>query len=247
MMRKTADKAAVIIGGSLDYGWAAAERLAERGVHVVIIDDVHEQHEPLSPRAVAGSVEQIKVSLEDVPGVRKVIDQIGSRFRGIDILVNSVIERGPDGFWEVTEEQWQRCIRVNMKLPFFALQACVPHMRTAGGGRVVNYSSVRGQYTDGEHQLVLGFAKAGLNSMTRQWAVDLCLENIQANSLWIGCDDSVLPSPAEVAAFTCFLALDATSFLNAAQIPVDAGTSLLRQGEMLGRYRADLPVAHART
>ncbi|WP_051208653.1 SDR family NAD(P)-dependent oxidoreductase [Propionicicella superfundia] len=230
-MKSTSDKTAVVVGGSADYGLAAASALTARGVHVVMVDETSGPGGEVDD----GLVDFVGSSLEDVPAVRRAIDATGARFGGIDILVNSAVEHGPDGFWDVSESQWQRCIRVNMKLPFFALQACVPHMRAAGGGRVVNYSSVLGGLTDGRHQLVLGFAKAGVNSMTRQWAVDLCLENIQANSIWIGYDDSGrLPSPADVGAFAAFLALDATPFLNGTQIPVDAGTSLLRQGSLLG-------------
>lgn len=227
-MRTTADKTAVVVGGSANYGAAAASALAGRGAHVVLID------EDLPSAGVGNGVETMAVALEDVGAIRDAIDHVGEARKGINILVNSAVESGPDGFWDVTERDWDRCIDVNMKLPFFALQACVPHMRSVGGGRVVNYSSVLGAMTDGSHQLVLGFAKAGVTSMTRQWSVDLCLENIQANSIWVGFDESGrLPAPDDVAAITVFLGLDATPFLNGTHIPVDGGRALLRQGALL--------------
>lgn len=226
---------AVVVGGGSSLGRESALALARRGVRVALIDESFDGTSPeLNELVAQGNARISTCSFEDIPAICAAIDEAAEQFGGIDILVNCVFEAGPDGVWDVPEDAWQRCIRVNMKLPFFALQACVPYMRARGGGRVVNMSSVLGAVTDGHHQVVFGMAKAGLNSMTRQWAVDLSPENIQANSLWVGYDDpDAIPSPREVAAFVAFVALDATPYLNGAQIPVDAGASLLRQGALV--------------
>ncbi|MDR1386541.1 MAG: SDR family oxidoreductase [Propionibacteriaceae bacterium] len=229
------DKVAVVVGAAGPIGSACAQRFARRGLRLLLIDqDLSQLADCLAQPIAAGRVELGVCDLTDVPAVVQAIDAAAARFGRIDVLANCALEVGPDGCWEVDEAAWQRCLRVNMKLPFFALQACVPHMRRVGGGRVVNLSSTLSEYTDGQQGLIFGLAKAGLNSMTRQWAVDLCLDNIQANSLWVGHDrPENLPDPAQVAEWAVWLALDATSSLNGAQIPVDGGAALLRQGRLL--------------
>ncbi|MDR1212543.1 MAG: SDR family oxidoreductase [Propionibacteriaceae bacterium] len=239
----TTDKVAVITGGGAPLGLACAQELSRRGLRLLLIDqDLGQPAQALADQVAAGRVVLGQSDLEDVPALRRAIDGAADRFGRIDVLANCVLEPGPDGCWEVDEAAWQRCLRVNMKLPFFALQACVPHMRQVGGGRVVNLSSSLSAYTDGRHGLVFGLAKAGLNSMTRQWAVDLCLDNIQANSLWIGPGrPEDLPRPQAVARFVAWLALDATPYLNGAQIPVDGGAALFRQGRLLEAPKSVLP------
>ena len=227
-------KVAIIIGAG-EYGAAAALALAERDVCVALIaENFDGTGGKLGDAVAGGQVAAYTCSFLDIPGIQRTIDEIAARFGRIVILVNAALERGPDGFWDVEEEAFQRCVRVNMKLPFFAYQACAAHMRTNGGGLVINLSSAFSAVTDGEHQIVYGMAKAGVNSLTRQWAVDQCLENIQANSLWIGCSESgEIPAAEQVTDFVVFLALDASPFVNAAQIPVDGGAYMLRQGSLL--------------
>ncbi|MDR1079045.1 MAG: SDR family oxidoreductase [Propionibacteriaceae bacterium] len=232
---KATDKVAVITGAGGPLGWACAQELSRRGLRLVLIDqDLSRPAAALAGPVAAGRVVLGQFDRTDGPALRRAIDAAADHFGRIDVLANCVLEPGPDGCWEVDEAAWQRCLRVNMKLPFFALQACVPHMRRVGGGRVVNLSSSLSAYTDGQHGLIFGLAKAGLNAMTRQWAVDLCLDNIQANSLWLaqGRPEDP-PPPAAVARFVAWLALDATPYLNGAQIPIDGGAALLRQGRIL--------------
>lgn len=239
-MSTDAQRVAVVTGGDGEHGRTVAVALAARGVRVALLDERFGPDPLLDPLVADGRVIRHELSLEDVAAVRRAVDGTAERFGRVDVLVNAVVEAGPDGLRDVQEEAWHRCVRVNMKLPFFALQACVPHMRTAGGGRVITFSSVLSGLTDGHRQVVLGIAKAGVNSMTRQWAVDLSPDNVQANSLWLGVADpartdgaSALPTPEQVAGFVTFLALDATPAINGTQIAVDSGAALLRQGRML--------------
>lgn len=228
------EKVAVIVGGASEHGRACAVALAERGVRVALLDEQTDADPRIDSLEAVGRGARYAQPLEDVGAVRRSIDAAAERFGRVDILISAVCEPGPDGLWDVAESDWQRCVRVNMKLPFFALQACVPHMRAVGGGRVITFSSVLGALTDGQHQVVLGIAKAGVNSMSRQWAVDLSPDNIQSNSVWLGHDDpDNLPTPAQVAGVVTYLALDATDHINGTQIPVDGGAALLRQGRML--------------
>lgn len=134
-------KVAIIIGAG-EYGAAAALALAERDVCVALIaENFDGTGGKLGDAVAGGQVAAYTCSFLDIPGIQRTIDEIAARFGRIDILVNAALERGPDGFWDVEEEAFQRCVRVNMKLPFFAYQACAAHMRTNGGGRVINLSS----------------------------------------------------------------------------------------------------------
>jgi NAD(P)-dependent dehydrogenase (short-subunit alcohol dehydrogenase family) len=187
--------------------------------------------------------------------VAEAVDQARRQLGGIDVLVNATFEDDTsEGIWELGEEALRRAVQVNMKCPFFAMQACVPYMRERGGGRVVNLSSTRSAVTDGHSHLALGITKAGLNSMTRQWAVDLSPDNIQANSLWgsdtpdheprtkrAGDHDSDGGTSGrprgghagEVGRLVAYLALDATQHINGTQITVDGGETALAQGSLV--------------
>lgn len=229
---KEAKKVAVITCGAGELGMACAFALAERDVCVALIDEAFDQSsEKLAELVAADQAMLIECSLVDIPAIQAAVESAADHFGSVDVLVNCALEQGPDGFWEVEEEAFQRCVRVNMKMPFFALQACVPHMRAAGAGRVINMSSPLSATTDGYSQIIFGMTKAGINSMTRQWSVDLCLDNIQANSLWVDTEGEILPE--EIAKFVAYVALNATPYLNGAQIPVDAGAYLFKQGAML--------------
>lgn len=217
-------------GGPLSR--AIADALVSRGAHTWLIGGVESSGEAADGPKVASC------DLQDVSALRATIQTIDQLEGRIDVLVNSIDHHGPNGVWDIPEEDWDRCIRLNMKSPFFALQACAPIMRRGGGGRVINLSSVLSEATDGEHELVYGLAKAGLNSMTRQWAVDLSPDNIQVNSLWLGTERAgETPSDPQVAAVVAYFALDASSFVNGAQIPVDAGAAALHRGHHFDRTR----------
>ena len=224
---------AVVVGAN-EYAVEAVIALARRGLRIAAITEEAIENREFSELLDAGMVVEYRCSWTDVPGVRAAIDSAAAHFGRLDVLVNAVLEVDESEPWRVSEQEFTRHQQVNMKLPFFALQASVPHMRKGGKGRVINLSSIFSEFSDGSTNFLLGMAKAGVNSMTRQWAVDLCHERIVANSLWIGAeDDEFLPSAAKVAAFVSFLAVDATAFLNGTQIVVDGGVSALRQGTLL--------------
>lgn len=228
------DKVAVVTGVAGAHGRAAALALADRGLRVVALDELFDLDAQLEVLVERKQIVRHVLSLEDIGAVQGAVDAAAHRFGRVDVLVNAVCEPGPDALKDVTEDAWHRCVRVNMKLPFFALQACARHMRAVGGGRVVNLSSTMSGFSDGQSQVVLGIAKAGVNSMSRQWAVDLSPDNIQANSVWLGHDDpEALPAPTLVAALVTWLALDAPEFINGTQIVADGGAALFRQGRML--------------
>jgi NAD(P)-dependent dehydrogenase (short-subunit alcohol dehydrogenase family) len=154
---------AVITGATSTYGSAAAGALAERGVRLALVD---ESFDVLPPELRALHEKGDPVLLIADPtsahSVAEAVDQARRQLGGIDVLVNATFEDDTsEGIWELGEEALRRAVQVNMKCPFFAMQACVPYMRERGGGRVVNLSSTRSAVTDGHSHLALGITKAG--------------------------------------------------------------------------------------
>ena len=230
---EAAPRAAVVIGDN-EYAYRSAIALARRDLRVGVIVDNAPDDETYQGLVRSGLVSEYCCSFTDVSGAKNAIDSMAVQFGRLDILVNGVLEEDHAAPWRVSEEEFIYQERIDMKLPFFVFQASVPYMRKGGGGRVINFSSVLSEYSDGITNPLLGMFKAGVNSMSRQWAVDLCNEHIVVTSLWIGSDDhACLPSPDEVPNLVSFLALDATVFINGTQLAVDRGASVLRQGARL--------------
>jgi 3-oxoacyl-[acyl-carrier protein] reductase len=167
----------------------------------------------------------------------------------IDVLVNNagmVIcgeEESFTPFQELTEEQWDFAIAINLKTQFLVTRAVVPHMIAQGCGRIVNVSSVTGPVVANPEESGYCAAKAGVLGMTRGLALDVAKHGIGVNAVgpgWIatgsqadGEDVGGLNTPLgrsarpeEVANVICFLASDEASYVTGQLIVVDGGNTI---------------------
>ncbi|MCS7103315.1 MAG: SDR family oxidoreductase, partial [Candidatus Korarchaeum sp.] len=172
-------KVALVTGGSSGIGRAVALRLAQAGAKVAILDI----------RADGGSVaeeigkERAKFYKCDVTSsseVSEVIEKVYEDFGRIDIVVNvaGVIIR--KNAIELTEEEWDKVLNVNLKGPFLVSKYSIPYMIRGGGGSIVNIASGWG-LKGGPRAVAYCASKGGLVNMTRAMAIDHGKDGIRVN------------------------------------------------------------------
>ncbi|MDP5181754.1 SDR family oxidoreductase [Blastococcus sp. BMG 814] len=137
---------AVVTGASSGLGRAVALRLATDGHRVALLARGAEDL-----AAVAAEVERSggtalprTVDLADAGSSEAAIDQVVGAWGRVDVLVNAAGTDAPGTVEQTTVEDWDRVLAVNLRAPFVLSRAVFPHMRSAGGGTIVNVSSVAG-------------------------------------------------------------------------------------------------------
>lgn len=239
------DKTAFITGGAQGIGAATARQLVAGGASVVVADindtALRALERELGDRLI-GVVADCGVSA-DIEGAIEVAIE---RFGGLDILVCGAIHRAKGPFLEVTDDDLDRALAVNIKGYFVAVQRAVPHFRTRGGGKVILISSTFG-FVGAPDFSVYCTTKGSIVNMARTLAFELAAENINVNAVapgpiktegmaaMIEADPTIeshrtggmpLPrfgTPDEVADSILFLASDQARYLHGHNLVVDGG------------------------
>jgi glucose 1-dehydrogenase len=242
-------KIAAVTGGDQGIGRAIVERLAQEGADIALCyrankagaDEVVAALEKSGRRAAAIQCDVGKV----VDGQRFIADAVAQLGR-LDILVNNAgLERRAD-FWEVTEQDYDSVLNVNLKGPFFVTQAFVKHrMQANAGGKVINISSVHEELPF-PHFTSYCASKGGIKMMTRNLSIELAPFGITINSIAPGAietpinkdllNDPVklksllehiplkrLGTPEDVAAIAAFLASSDSDYVTGTTYFVDGG------------------------
>ncbi|QOZ24480.1 SDR family NAD(P)-dependent oxidoreductase [Bradyrhizobium sp. CCBAU 51753] len=176
---------ALVTGGSRGIGAAIVKMLAEAGAAVAInYRERATEAETLAKGIVAagGRAVAIAADVSEAAAVTELVERARNELGPLDILVNNAgiaIVRGVD---DLTEEDFDRTITVNLKSAFLCTQAVLPMMRTRKWGRIVNISSgaARGGGAIGPHY---NASKAGMEGMTRGYAARLVKEGITVNAV----------------------------------------------------------------
>ena len=239
-MRRLAGKVALVTGGSSGIGRALALGFAAEGalVHVCHLDDASEVLEQLP----AGALD-----LRFDVGDREQVAELFSRLERLDVLVNCAGITGWTPFDETSEESFARVVDVNLKGTFFCSLEAARLMRHAGGGSIVNVSSVVGSRAL-RNLSVYGASKGGIEAVTRHLAVELAPDGIRVNAFAPGstevernlADDPdyvtrwapLIPlgrvaTPEEMVGPAVFLASDESSYVTGQCFFVDGGWTLI--------------------
>lgn len=238
-------KVALVTGGARGIGLAIARALVREGA-VPVIADVNEEG---ARQAVAelghAQGQALAVDVADHASVQAMVAAILARHGRLDILVNNAGIGGNTPFLEITPEEWQRTVAINLSGAFFVAQACARAMvEGKRGGRIVNIASLSGQ-RGGHGRAAYGAAKAGLELLTKVMAVELAEDGITVNNIAPGAIETemakfahsgatraaynyLIPmtrygTPEEVADAAVFLCSDEARYVHGHTLNVDGG------------------------
>jgi NAD(P)-dependent dehydrogenase (short-subunit alcohol dehydrogenase family) len=182
------DRAVFVSGGGSGIGASIVEHFAEQGARVGFVDIDEPASRALSAKlAAAGRPEPLfaKCDVRDVPAYQAAIADMAGRLGPFTVLVNNAARDDRHDIEEVTPAYWDERIAVNLRHQFFAIQAIVPGMKKAGGGSIINFSSVS-YHAMTARLSVYQAAKAAVIGMTRGLARDFGPDKIRLNSITPG-------------------------------------------------------------
>src|ERR1700732_3958262 len=236
---------ALITGATSGIGRAAADKLAQSGVHVMVVGRNVERGERAIAeiRAAGGKADFISSDLRDAASARAVAKKAVALGNGhVDILINNagVFPFGPTH--EMSEESFDDVYALNVKAPYFLVAELAPLMAQRGKGAIVNVSTMVADY-GAEGFSLYGSSKAAINLLTKAWAAEYGPKGVRVNGVSPGPTTtpgtdamgegfaaivSTIPlgraaAPEEIAEAILFLATDRASFVHGAILPVDGG------------------------
>ena len=192
------DRIALVTGGSRGIGKAIALALSDAGAAVAV--NYRERSDEAEAVAAAirkngGRAEVVGADVSDRSAVQVMVRDIEERLGPIDILINNAGIAAIRTIDEITEEEFDRSIAVNLKSVFLCTQAVLPRMRARRWGRIINLSSIGARIGAGSVSVAYGASKAGVEGLTRAYAVRLAQEGVTVNAIAPGLIDTEMGKP----------------------------------------------------
>ena len=187
-MNRLANKVAVITGGAVGLGKATAERMAEEGATVAILDVRDEEGVALAAALTERGLKAAwwRCNVASEAEVKRTIDDVVARFGKLDILVNNAGIAGVSKpTHEITEAEWDLVQSVNVKGVFFCTKHAIPHLKAAGGGSIINLSSIYG-LVGGADVPPYHASKGAVRLMSKTDALLYAPDRIRVNSIHPG-------------------------------------------------------------
>ena len=187
-MSRTQDKVCIVTGAALGIGRACAVRLGEQGAKIALFDRLDAEGEALAAelnaRGIAARYWHVDVASED--SVRTAVESVVAHFGGLHGLVNNAGISGSTKLThELTEAEWDQVQAVNVKGVFFCTKHAIPHLKAAGGGSIVNLSSIYGLVGAADVPAYHA-SKGAVRLMSKTDAMIYAADRIRVNSIHPG-------------------------------------------------------------
>jgi len=184
-MRGLKNKVAIVTGGASGIGLELVRDLAGRGVKVLIADVSDPAPAVAALRSEGLEVDGIRADVSDPQVVQRMVDHCDQTFGGLDILVNNAglfttLRR--TGFDDISLDEWNRVLSVNVTGPFLCTRAAWPLMKRAGAGRVIHITSTT-VYSGPPRLLAYVASKGALLGMTHSMAREMGRDGITVNAI----------------------------------------------------------------
>ena len=246
-MNRLKNKVAIVTGAAGGMGATEAKLFAQEGANVLATDT---QEDKLKAWVEEAKKEGLSIdwAVHDVTSRiswQAVVDKAISLHGKINVLVNNAGVYPPGATLENTpQELWDKIIAINLTGPFIGMQLCIPHMKNAGSGSVVNISSIAGMV--GGNGAAYTASKGGLRLLTKDSAVEFAKDNIRVNSIHPGgvltpmtdfiatmenrdeveksmCPMQRIGQSIEIAYGALYLACDESTYTTGAELVIDGG------------------------
>ncbi|MEW6351024.1 MAG: 3-oxoacyl-ACP reductase family protein [Thermodesulfobacteriota bacterium] len=244
-------RTAIVTGAGKGLGRAFCLKLAQEGAHIMAVTRADMEGLDRTAAMVRELGREALVSQVDVadePDTIRMAKEASDRFGRIDILVNNAayyygVARKP--FTDISVEEWDRMMAVNVRGPWLCAKAVFPHMKSQGKGKIINLTSE--VFFTGSHGFVhYVSSKGGVIGLTRALAVELGPHGICVNAVAPGFTDTEasrslanvakydtsrtplnrLERPDDLVGITAFLASDESDFITGQTILVDGGRAM---------------------
>ncbi|WP_285395334.1 SDR family oxidoreductase [Lysinibacillus sp. fls2-241-R2A-57] len=250
-MARLANKVAIITGAASGQGAEEARLFAREGAKVVATDVQFELLENVVKEINenGGQALAIKHNVTSTDDWKNVVETAAEKFGKVDILVNNAGITGliTQPIEDLDESTWDKILDINAKGPFLGIKAVLPEMKKAGGGSIVNISSLSG--INGVGNAAYNSSKGGLRLLTKNVALDYGKYNIRVNSVHPGTIETpmiemftnnkevreatlagiplnVLGKPSDIAYGVLYLASDESKFVTGIELIIDGGSIL---------------------
>ena len=239
------DKVALITGGASGMGQSEAVLFAKEGAKVVVADVLEAEGRKVAD-SLGGAGRFVRLDVTSEPDWEQAIAAAVSTFGKLDVLVNNAGISGTFDPDTLSTSAWDRLMDVNAKGTFLGMKHAIPAMEKAGGGAIVNISSVSGFVGQNGIHMAYNASKGAVRLMTKSAAVQYARSAIRVNSVHPGVLPAMRSSKAtadpafrqkmlagvpmrregrveEVAYAVLFLASDEASYITGTELVVDGG------------------------
>ena len=246
---KLVDRVAVVIGAGRGIGAAIALRLSEEGAIVVVADkDLALAQQTVTRIEPAGRALAICTDIGDPKAAETLIADTVGRFGRLDIVIQNAAIYPWSLIGDISVEEWDSVLGVNLRSAFLTAQAALPHMRSSKSGRMIFISSITGPRVSSPGHAHYSASKAGINGFIKTAAIEFSGYGITVNAVepgniltegmkaertqkFIDNMEAAVPlgrlgTPEDVAHAVAFLASDEAGYITGTSIIVDGGQTL---------------------